>query len=452
MEATHLPLPDLLKHLRNSARMTQQQVADRLCAVTGTCTVTRHEVGRWEQGRVRPTSWLPALAEVLNVDLEMLERAPDRKSPSAPYTVPSDDVEQVSEVLRRTFLQHGIAAAAAPALRLHQDPRVIQALNVVGNDRLGGVADSLGELIDHYAQTIGALPPADVYDELLTVRSYASGILDRLGYAASRTDLVLATGWLSHLLAVAACDMGEHAAARVWCSDAERRSREAGHPELEAWAALTKAMIAWYQGRPRQSATQSASGQAVVPRGTVVHAKLAAQEMRAAAMAGDADGMTRARRQASKAIAALPPDAPTTGAFSIALSEDPPYTATSLLFIGRHREAVTTTNRVIATVYQPETRQRGEHPSGYARSLLILGLSHAALGQLEESVAAGHAALSGSRPAWPTMVLADKLDKVLAQQFADAHQTAEYHARYLEAINAPAAHHLQLPRAVEERG
>ncbi|GAA2323976.1 hypothetical protein GCM10010149_91630 [Nonomuraea roseoviolacea subsp. roseoviolacea] len=446
MEAPHLPLPDLLKHLRDSAGMTQQQVAEVLCAITGTCTITRFEVGRWEQGRVRPTSWLPALAEVLNVDLEVLKNAPDRpgrktragKAPAAPYTVPSAEVERVSEVLRRTFLQRGIAAAVVPAMRLHDDRRVIQALNVVGNDHLGGIVDGLGELVDHYAQTICALPPADVYDELLTVRSYASALLDHIGHAPPRKDLVLATGSLSHLLAVAACDMGEHAAARVWCSDAERRSREAGHPELEAWAALTKAMIAWYQGQPRQSATLSARGREMVREGTVVHAKLAAQEMRAAAMAGDVDRMTRARRQAGKAIAALPPGTPTTGVLSISLSEDPPYTATSLLFVGRYREAVTATNRVIQIVYQPEARQRGEHPSGYARSLLILGLAQAALGRLDESVAAGHAALSGSRPAWPTMVLADKLDKVLAQQFANADQTTEYHARYLETINATA--------------
>jgi hypothetical protein len=439
--------------------MTQQQVAEQLCAMTGTWTLTRFEIGRWEQGRVRPTSWLPALAEVLHVDLDVLETAPDRpgkkarskQAALAPYTGPSDEAEQVGEVLRRTFLQSGIAVAAMPATGTHQDRRVIQALNVVGSAHIGGVLDGLGELVDHYAQTICSLPPAEVYDELLTVRSYTAGILDHLRHASERTDLVLATGRLSHLLAVAACDMGEHAAARVWCSDAERRSREAGHPELEAWSTLTKAMIAWYQGQPRQSAMLSARGQEVVRRGTVVYAKLASQEMRAAAMAGDVDGMTRARRQASTAVAALPSNAPTTGALSIALSEDPPYTATSLLFVGRYREAVAVTNRVIEIVYQPEARQRGEHPSGYARSLLILALAQAALGRLDESVAAGRAALSGSRPAWPTMVLAGKLDKVLAQQFADARQTAEYHACYLDAVTTSAAHQLQLSHAVEDR-
>ncbi|QFY13548.1 helix-turn-helix domain-containing protein [Nonomuraea phyllanthi] len=445
MEAPELPLPDLLKYLRDAAGMTQQQLADELCALTGTFTLTRHEVGRWEQGRVRPRAWLPALASLLDVDLETLRRAPGRRPSGAPDADPCNDVEQVSEVLRRTLLRKGIAAVSIPVIGLHRDHRVIQALDAIADDHVGGVMDSIGELIDHYALTICALPPADVYDELLAVRSYANSILDRAGSMSSRTDLTLATGRLSHLLAVAACDMGEHATARVWCSDAERRSRDVNHPELAAWSALTRAMIAWYQGQPRQSATLSAKGQHSAPEGTVVYAKLASQEMRAAAMAGDVDRMTRARHRAGRAIAALPSDTPITGAFSIALAEDPPYTATSLVFLGRCQEAVAATNRVIQTVYQPEARQRGEHPSGYARALLILALAEAGPGRLDESLTAGHAALTGSRPAWPTMVLAGQLDRVLTRDFPDARETADYHARYLEVAGVPAERRSQTP-------
>jgi uncharacterized SAM-binding protein YcdF (DUF218 family)/transcriptional regulator with XRE-family HTH domain len=207
--------------------------------------------------------------------------------------------------------------------------RVTQALDVIDNDHLGGVADSLSALVDHYAQTICALPPARVYDELVAVRSRASEIIERSGHGPRRADLVLLSGWLSSLLAVAATDMREHAAARVWCSDAERRSQESRHPELAAWAVLTRAMIAYYQGQPHHAVTLAAQGQSTVPVGTVIHAKLAALEMRAAAMAGDADRMTQARRHAAKAITALPAGVKTTGVFSIPLSENPPYTATA---------------------------------------------------------------------------------------------------------------------------
>jgi hypothetical protein len=429
--------------------MTQEQLAAALCAHTGTWTLTRHEVGRWEQGRVRPEVWLPALAEVLDVELDLLRRAAVPRS-AAHHPGQDDDWRQVSELLRRVFVKQGIAVTALPAIGHGKGHRVLQALEVLGGERLGGIADNLGELIEHYAMAVCALPPAEVYDELLAVRSYTKGLLDR-AKPSREANLTLASGWLSHLLAVAACDMGEHTAAQLWCSDAERRSEDARHPDLAAWSVLTRAMIAFYQGHSQQSVTLAARGQEIAPMGTVVHAKLASQEMRAAAMTGAADHMARARRHAAAAISALPPNVPETGVFSIALAEDPPYTATSLLLVGQSREAVAATGRVIQTVYRPEARKRGEHPSGYARSLLILGLAHAEVRHLDKAVAAGHAALAGSRPAWPTMVLAKRLDRVLASKFANAHQTAEYHARYLEASNLLEGHELQSTAPDEER-
>jgi hypothetical protein len=347
------------------------------------------------------------------------------------------DWNQVSALLRRTFMKQGIAMTALPALGRDQGQRVLQALEVMSHGHPGAVADSLGELVEHYALTICTMPPANTYDELLIVRAYANEVLDSNNVTPQYRNLALAAGWLSHLLAVAACDMGERAAARIWCADAERRSQDVGHPELAAWAVLTRSMITFYQGQPRHSATLASRGQQIAPIGTVVHAKLASQEMRAAAMVGDADRMISARRYAATAIAKLPSEAAgLTGAFSIALADDPPYTATSLMLLGRFNEAVSATNCVIQTVYQPEARQRGEHPSGYARSLLILGLAQAGGGDLDGAVSAGRAALDGSRPAWPTMVLASKLDQVLGRDFAGARATAEYHARYLEAAGA----------------
>jgi tetratricopeptide (TPR) repeat protein len=361
--------------------------------------------------------------------------------------------EMVS-VDRRAFVSATTAALTeipAAAMKFDRDQRVVQALDVMSNDSPGVIADSLSELIDHYALTICAFPPAHVYDELFMVRSYANRILNSAGVVRRRKDMTLATGWLSCLLGIAACDMGAHAAAHVWCADAERRSQEARHPELAGWALLTRSMIAFYQGQPRQSVALASRGQNATSMGAVVHAKLAAQEMRAAAMASDAGGMERARRYAAKAAAKLPSGVKTAGAFSIALAEDPPYTATSLMLLGRFQEAVSATNRVIQTVYQPEARQRGEHPSGYARALLILGLAQAGTGDLDEAVSAGHAALADNLPAWPTVVLAGKLNQVLERDFADARQSAEYHARYLEVANHLTGHHLPSPKPSKDR-
>lgn len=352
--------------------------------------------------------------------------------PTRPWESGVDRQGEVVSVDRRAFVSTTAAALSATTTQMNRGQRVIQALEIMGNDSTSLFPEILGELIDHYTLTIYSTPPADVYDELLTVRTHASRFLDAAMPDGRRKEITLSIGWLSCLLGIAACDMGAHAASHIWCSDAERRSQETGHPELSGWAVLTKSLIAFYQGRPHSSVTLAAQGQGVTSAGTLVHAKLATQEMRAAAMAGDVDRTERARRYASKEMAGLPSDVKVTGAFSISLGEDPPYTATSLMLLGRNEEAVSATNRVIQTLYRPEARQRGEHPSSYARALLILGLAQAGAGNLDEAVSAGHAALAGSRPAWPTVTLAGKLNRVLERDFTNALQVEEYRTRYLE--------------------
>jgi transcriptional regulator with XRE-family HTH domain len=324
--------------------------------------------------------------------------------------------------------------------------RVVEALDIIDGESAGSAAMSLAELVDHYSHAMGAASPDVVYDELVMVRTRARQVIARAGRAPGCADLMVSAGWLSNLLAIAACDMGEHATARIWCADAIRRSHDTQHPELAAWAQLTRAMIAYYQGQSRPSAALAAEGRSLVSVGTAAHAKLAAQEMRAAAQAGDVAGMNRARGEAAVAIRRLGPGVQKTGVFSVADGEDPPYTATSLLLLGDYKQAVPATNRVITTAYWAESRQGGENPSGYARSLLILGLAHAGGRCLDEAVAAGHRALAGQRLAWPTMVLAGHLDQVLARDYAGASQTAAYHARYLETLSQHAALPARPPR------
>ena len=50
-----------------------------------------------------------------------------------------------------------------------------------------------------------------------------------------------------------------------------------------------------------------------------------------------------------------------------------------------------------------------------------------------EEMRAGTAALDCGRILWPTMVLAGKLDQMLARRFPGAGSAADFHARYLDA-------------------
>ena len=149
----------------------------------------------------------------------------------------------------------------------------------------------------------------------------------------------------------------------------------------------------------------------------------------------NSDKVSSTRWRAEKAIAKLPPYTPTQGTFSISLADDPPYTATSLLLLGRHKEAVEATRRVIATFYGSFAGEgHGEHPSGFARTYLILALALAGLGKLDEAYAAGRVALEAPRLVWPVAVLAGKLDRKLMRDFTDTAEACAYHERYVAAL------------------
>ncbi|MBB5869413.1 transcriptional regulator with XRE-family HTH domain [Allocatelliglobosispora scoriae] len=74
-------LPDetidtLLTLLRQSRGLSQLRLAELLCAASGTPTLSRHEISRWERGeRVPGPHWLSWLAIVLEVPPEVLERS-----------------------------------------------------------------------------------------------------------------------------------------------------------------------------------------------------------------------------------------------------------------------------------------------------------------------------------------------------------------------------------------
>src|SRR5262245_33555737 len=87
------PIGELLARVRADRGVSQLRLAERLCAASGTATVTRNEISRWERGdRVPSGYWLAWLAAVLELPLERLERAvavsrrQRRRSPWAPPT------------------------------------------------------------------------------------------------------------------------------------------------------------------------------------------------------------------------------------------------------------------------------------------------------------------------------------------------------------------------------
>lgn len=126
------PLPALLKQLRQAAGMSQADLAVRLCVITGTTTLTRHEVSRWERGRRKPIAWLSALAVALEVELQELEGAVSRPVAS-PLLDPAHQVDPAHQAAALTDRRNIDALLAADLSHLLAANRRLE-------DRVGSAA------------------------------------------------------------------------------------------------------------------------------------------------------------------------------------------------------------------------------------------------------------------------------------------------------------------------
>lgn len=204
-----------LARLRREARLTQRQLADRLCAVSGLTTLTRNEVGRWEQGRRVPDAWLPALATVLAVPLGTLERAAayargeaEGRLPGAFATLadllpPGDPLEPVAG---RTGRRIGPSTVAALAARVH-------GLRLADDVLAGG--DLIGPAFRELSGSV-RLHRERTYDE-----ETGSALLVQIG------ELAQITGWI-------ASDAGEHEQAAQAYQLGISAARQAGDTALTA--------------------------------------------------------------------------------------------------------------------------------------------------------------------------------------------------------------------------
>ncbi|TDB79142.1 XRE family transcriptional regulator [Actinomadura sp. KC216] len=116
--------------MRRDAGMSQRQLAETLCRISRTASVTRHEVSRWERDERVPDVWLPALATALGVPLDTLERGAAHargehigagtRSPAEAlaYFLPDHDVE-LGPLASETGRRVGASAATALADRAH---------------------------------------------------------------------------------------------------------------------------------------------------------------------------------------------------------------------------------------------------------------------------------------------------------------------------------------------
>lgn len=180
-----------LARLRRDAHKSQRQLAAMLCAVSGTQSVTRNEVSRWERGERIPESWLAFIAEVLGVPPGDLERAaayargesggtPVGASAVLAELIPPGD--PLAPLVARTGRRIGVDDVASLAARVHGFR--------LADDVLAG-----GDLMDPVFRELNAA--MRLYRESTHTEAVGGALLAQVG------ELAQIAGWV-------ASDAGQH--------------------------------------------------------------------------------------------------------------------------------------------------------------------------------------------------------------------------------------------------
>jgi tetratricopeptide (TPR) repeat protein len=163
---------------------------------------------------------------------------------------------------------------------------------------------------------------------------YVRGLLDGRATLSQRRRLVASGGWLSLLAATLLIDQSQDDAGGAYLRTAADLAREAGHAELAAWCAETRAWQLLTAGDYRRAVELSRAAQDIAPEGSSARIQATAQEGRAWARLGDS-GQTRAALAAvERLVSPLPPPERPEHHYVY----DPPkarvYVATTLAWLG----------------------------------------------------------------------------------------------------------------------
>lgn len=177
---------------RREVRLSQRQLAERLCTLSGVPTLTRSEVSRWERGERIPAGWLPLLAQGLSTALPDLERAASyaRGEPSP------DGALSPAETLAALLPLDEELGTPGEAVRRRIDPGTVERLAArVHGLRLADDVLAGGDLIGPAMRELRAT--VRLYRETSHSEVTGRALLAQIG------ELAQIAGWI-------ASDAGEH--------------------------------------------------------------------------------------------------------------------------------------------------------------------------------------------------------------------------------------------------
>jgi len=404
-------VPNRLAEHRGRLGLTQEQAAAELARLDGReLRIDGNAVSRHERGRVRPSEFHQALyARLYGTTVDELwpvllagvhpvpvARLLDHDAQPAP--VDEDYDAELIELARR--------AEASD----------------VGRTALDTVDLAVADLARRYSRT----PPAELLTGIRSRSRDVAGLLDGRATLTQRRRLLVAGGWLALLAATVHVDLRHRPAARAARDIAMSIGREAGEPELVAWAVEIAAWEAIVD-RDWQAATLLArTGQEVAPRAGAAAVQLAAQEARATARIGDSRTVHAALDRAGAALQRQPDGAPTDHHFVFDPAKLTYYTATALSWLGDPA----------AEAYSREVIRTSSAPRRVVTARLDLGMVLGKLGRPDEAAQMGTLAVESGWLVPSNVWRAGELAAALAHSYPDLPEVRGYRDQYRTAARA----------------
>jgi tetratricopeptide (TPR) repeat protein/transcriptional regulator with XRE-family HTH domain len=271
-------------------------------AVGGWLGLTQPQVSRLESGRaIEDLGRLIPYAQVLRIPGKLLW-----------FKLPDEPRDQPT-MLPDAIGQSAVAVIAAPYVDLRPTAGSEGAVLTIAGESADFATSEAARTVapmsvvqltaelEHLARRYGDVPPLEMLDQARRLRNESHRLSERTRAPGQLADLHLITGAACGLLARASWDLGAWSAAIEQAHAAGIYGQLVGHSGLQAWAAGTEALIAFWRGRPRDAVAAAERGLQLATAGTP-QARLRCIAARAWAYLGAADRVQAELASADEAL------------------------------------------------------------------------------------------------------------------------------------------------------
>jgi hypothetical protein len=231
----------------------------------------------------------------------------------------------VPDVTRRSVLSASAIIAASARQSTTLIERLASTVDPLAIDQLAADTERLA------VEYIGR-PPAIIADEAKQLRDSVMVTLERTRRPSQIRDLYLLSGKLGGILAYAAMDLGDAAAAMANARSSLLCADLAGSSQLIAWVRGTQSLIARFASRYQEAEKYLQASMNPNPQGINL-ARLASGLAQCRAHAGDTRGTFAALKAAFEAHSNSEPGADDIGVFGFPRSKVHYYAASSLIWL-----------------------------------------------------------------------------------------------------------------------